>query len=62
MSTAVYRDQDARQLEELIRRIRHEQARRTPQDARRVTAAALRRWKATGGTLRVFRPNEDRSA
>ena len=62
MSTAVYRDHDARQLDNLIRRIRRQHNNRTPQEARRVTAAALRKWKATGVTLRVFKPNEDRSA
>jgi hypothetical protein len=56
MSTAVYIDHDARQLEDLIRRIRRQHDNRTPQEARRVTAAALRRWKATGVTLRVTQP------
>ena len=60
MSTAVYSDHDARQLEDLIRRIRRQHDNRTPQEARRVTAAALRRWKATGGTLRATQPNEAR--
>ena len=62
MSATVYRDHDARQLQKLIRRIRRQHDNRTPQEARRVTAAALRNWKATGVTLRVFQPNEDRSA
>lgn len=62
MSTAVYRDPDAVQLAELIRNIRRDQDDRTPRQARRVTAAALRRWKATGGTLRVFRLRGGRSA
>ncbi len=60
MSTAVYIDHDARQLEDLIRRIRRQHDNRTPQEARRVTAAALRRWKATGVTLRVTQPKEAR--
>ena len=60
MSTAVYIDHDARQLEDLIRRIRRQHDNRTPQEARRVTAAALRRWKATGVTLRVTQPHEAR--
>jgi hypothetical protein len=60
MSPAVYSDHDARQLEDLIRRIRRKHDNRTQQEARRVTAAALRRWKATGVTPRVTQPNEAR--
>jgi 2-keto-4-pentenoate hydratase len=60
MSHAVYIEHEARQLDELIRRTRRQHDNRTQQEARRVTAAALRRWMATGVTLRVTQPNENR--
>ena len=56
MSAAAYRDTDAEQLEELIDRIRGEQSARSPGEARAVTVAALRRWKARAVMPRVNAP------
>lgn len=59
MSTAVYRRHASIQmheLETLIETIRRRQEARSPQEARRVTLAALQRWKANERSLRVFEP------
>lgn len=62
MSTAAYRrspgrpDLEAAEIEALVARIRREHESRSPQEARRVTLEALRRWKARKRSLRVFDP------
>jgi ribosomal 50S subunit-associated protein YjgA (DUF615 family) len=58
VSTAAYPDPDAEQLRKLIAKTRREQAARSPLEGRRVTDAAIRRWKARDVTLRTFKPQE----
>lgn len=64
MSTAAYPPRPSRpdmsdaDLLALVERVRLKQARRTPQEARRMTLAALRRWKASPCRLRDFTRRE----
>jgi phage baseplate assembly protein W len=56
MSVAAYPDPDAEQLRKLIAKTRREQSARSPGEARAVTVAALRRWKARAVMPRVNAP------